>query len=155
VTGRRPIAVGALALLLAAAASGAACSPKSGSAEELCSVLGDGRSFTSLFEQGFDPTDPQRATTQLQAAKVDLEQLHDAAPSEVRDDLEAETRYLDAVLAVLQRSDPDDPAAIVAGINGLGDERHAAEVASLELRSYQSAHCGGGTSSTASTAAAG
>jgi hypothetical protein len=140
VASRRRAAVGVLALL--ALAPAAACSPKAGSAEELCAVLGDGRSFSSLFEQGFDPTDPQQATAQVQAAKVDLDQLHDAAPAEVRDDLEAETRYLDAVLDVLERSDPDDPAAIVAAINDLGDERHAAEVASLQLRTYQSAHCG-------------
>jgi hypothetical protein len=145
---RRPAAVGVLALLLAGLV-GSACSPKAGSAEELCSVLGDGRSFTSLFEQGFDPTDPQRAAAQLQAAKVDLDQLHDAAPSEVRDSLEAETRYLDAVLDILERSDPDDPAAIVAAINGLGDERHAAEVGSLDLRSYQEAHCGATTTTAA------
>jgi hypothetical protein len=116
-------------------------------------VLGDGRSFTALFEQGFDPTDPQRARAQIEAAQVDLEQLHDAAPSEVRKDLEAETRYVDAVRRILRDADPDDPAAVVSAINGLDEERHAAEVASLDLAAYQRAHCGAATSATGATGA--
>jgi hypothetical protein len=150
VTARRTARGLAAALLAGAVAAGSACSPKDGSAEALCAVLGDGRSFSTLFEQGLDPTDTQRATTQLQAARVDLEQLHDAAPSEVRDDLEAETRYIDAVLDVLADADPDDPAAVVRAINELDEERHAAEVASLELASYQRDRCGAATSTAAS-----
>jgi hypothetical protein len=60
----------------------------------------------------------------------------------VRDDLEAEIDYLDAVLGVLERTDPDDPAAVVKGVNDLRDERSAAQVAGLELRSYETSHCG-------------
>ena len=128
-------------VIAALAAALGACNDDAGSPKELCSVLGDGRSFTSLFEQGFDPTDPQRALTQLEAASVDLDQLHTAAPSEVRDDLEQEAAYIDAVIRVLRQEDPDDPAAVVAAINALSAEREAAEVASLELRAFEEAHC--------------
>jgi hypothetical protein len=132
-----------LVLLLTAVSVGA-CSDDddAGSAEELCSVVGDGRSFTALFDQGFDPTDTQRALSQLAAAKVDLDQLRRAAPAEVRDDLDAEIRYLDAVTRILQGEDPDDPAAVVAAINGLAEERSAAQVASLVLGEFQAQHCG-------------
>ena len=130
-------------VLLLAAVSGVACSDDdAGSAEELCSVVGDGRSFTALFDQGFDPTDTQRAQAQLDAARVDLDQLRRAAPAEVRDDLDAEIRYLDAVTRILQGEDPDDPAAVVAAINGLAEERSAAQVASLVLGEFQAQHCG-------------
>jgi hypothetical protein len=145
------LAAGALGL---AAVTGAlaACSKDDGSPEALCSVLGDGRAFTALFEQGFDPTDTQRALAQLEAARVDLDQLQDAAPAEVRDDLQTELRYLDAVKAIIERVDPDDPAAVVAGINDLSKERSAAQVASLELRSYEQVHCHTtGSSSTSTT----
>ena len=104
-------------------------------------MLGDGRSYTALFEQGFDPTDTQRALAQLEAAGVDLDQLRTAAPDEVRDAIDAERAYLDAVTEVIEPVDPDDPAAVVAGINALGEERAAAEVASLELRAFEQANC--------------
>lgn len=143
----------ALGSLLAAAAllvAGAGCTDdSSGSAAEMCAVLGDGRAFTALFEQGFDPTDTQRALTQLQAARVDLEQLREAAPKEQRADIDAEADYLDAVLRVLDTIGPDDPAAVVAGINALDAERSAAQVASLELRTFEESSCRGGSSSTA------
>jgi hypothetical protein len=130
-------------VLLLAVASVVACSDDdAGSAEELCSVVGDGRSFTALFDQGFDPTDTQRALSQLAAAKVDLDQLRRAAPAEVRDDLDAEIRYLDAVTRILRGEDPDDPAAVVTAINGLAEERSAAQVASLVLGEFQAQHCG-------------
>lgn len=109
-------------------------------------MVGDGRSFSALFEQGFDPTDTQRARSQLAAAQVDLDQLRRAAPAEVRDDLDAEIRYLDAVAAVLEQEDPDDPAAVVAAINGLSEERSAAQVASLVLEEFEAQHCGGSAS---------
>jgi hypothetical protein len=131
-----------LVLLLAAVSIVACSDDDAGSAEELCSVVGDGRSFTALFDQGFDPTDTQRALSQLAAAKVDLDQLRRAAPAEVRDDLDAEIRYLDAVTRILRGEDPDDPAAVVAAINGLAEERSAAQVASLVLGEFQAQHCG-------------
>lgn len=140
---RRHAAAGALGLALALALGGvAACSDdESGSPEELCAVLGDGRAYTALFEQGFDPTDTAHAVAQLDAARVDLEQLRAAAPAEVRGAIDAELAYLAAVHDVLRTVDPADPAAVVAGINDLGDERAAAEVASLQLRAYEQAHC--------------
>lgn len=153
---RRPARRSTAALVLAATVvlGMGACHDDAGDADQLCASLGDGRAFTALFEHGFDPTDTERALTQLEAARVDLDQLHDAAPAEVRDDLQQEVRYLDAVKDVLQRVDPDDPAAVVAAINDLSDERSAAQVASLELRSFEQVHCRGGVSSTTSSAPA-
>lgn len=138
-----------MALLLSGVALVVACSDdEGGSTEELCSVVGDGRSFTALFEQGFDPTDTQRALAQLAAAQVDLDQIRGAAPSELRDELDAEIRYLDAVTAILQGEGADDPAAVVAAINALSEERAAAQVASLVLGEFQAEHCTGTSSST-------
>lgn len=133
------VAIGVLAV--------GACSKgdDAGSAEELCAVLGDGRAYTALFQQGFDPTDTQRALAQLEAASVDLDQLWEAAPADLRDDIDAERAYLDAMDRVIRRVDSDDPAAVVADINALGDERAAAEVASLELRAFARASCGATT----------
>ena len=149
---RSALALGLVPALLLVAVGACTDDDGGGSAEELCSVVGDGRSFTALFEQGFDPTDTQRAQSQLSAAKVDLDQLRRAAPAEVRDDLDAEIAYLEAVEEVLRAEDPDDPAAVVAAINALDEERSAAQVASLVLGEFEAEHCRGVTTTTAAPA---
>jgi hypothetical protein len=126
---------GGLALLTVA------CSEDGGSAEELCAVLDGGRSFGTLFEGGLDPTDTERALEQLRVARVDLEQLHDAAPSEVRDDLQVELDYVEALTEVVETVDPDDPAAVVDAVNALGERKAAVEAAAVRLRAYEADHC--------------
>ena len=152
---RAPLALLLLAASVASAIGACTDDGGGGSAEELCSVVGDGRSFTALFEQGFDPTDTQRAQSQLAAAQVDLDQLRRAAPDELRDELDAEIRYLDAVAEVLRSEDADDPAAVVAAINALTDERSAAQVASLVLGEFEATSCGGAGTSTTTTTTSG
>jgi hypothetical protein len=136
------VRVAALAIAGGLALGGSACSDDgSGSAEELCAVLDGGRSFGTLFEGGLDPTDTERSLEQLRVAHVDLEQLRDAAPSEVRDDLEVELDYVESLIEVLETVDPDDPAAVVAAVNALADQRGAVEAAAIELRAFQTDNC--------------
>ena len=47
---------------------------------------------------GFDPSDTERALAQLRHARVTLGELHDAAPGEVRDDIEVEIAYVQALI---------------------------------------------------------
>jgi hypothetical protein len=124
------------------------CSDGGGSAAELCRAVGSG-GFEQVFRQGFDPTDTDRALAQLRTAAVDLDELHAAAPSEVRGAVRDELAYVDAVTKVVRRTDPDDQEAVVAGVNGLAKERAAAQAASATLAAYQQAHC------TSTTTAAG
>jgi hypothetical protein len=140
----RGLAAAVVALCVALATG---CSDDDGgSSEELCALVGDGRAFATLFEDGLDPTDTERALAQLEAASVDLGELRAVAPSSVRGALDDELAYVEAVLEVLETVDPDDAAAVVAAINALEDERDAAEVASLELAAFQAEHCGSPTS---------
>ena len=144
---RRIAAVAAVVLLGALAVAGGGCSDsKGGSAEQLCGIVGSGR-FGELFQQGLDPTDTDRALAQLRAAAVDLGQLRDAAPSEVRSSVKDEMAYISAVTKVLQDVSPDTPAAVVNAVNALKAQRDKAEAASATLQGYQDAHCNG-TSST-------
>jgi hypothetical protein len=140
-------AAAAAAVLLLAVVGGACSDGKGGSARQLCGIVGSG-SFSELFQSGFDPTDTDRALAQLRAATVDLDQLHDAAPSEVRGAVTDEQAYIDALTKVLEDVSRDDPAAVVAAVNGLGAQRTAAQAASARLQAYQDAHCGGTTPST-------
>lgn len=114
-----------------------------GSAEELCALVGDGRTFATLFEDGLDPTDTAQALAQLRAASVDLGELRAAAPSSVRDAIDDELAYVAALIEVLETVDPGEPAAVVAAINDLDDERAAAEAASVELGAFHAEQCRG------------
>jgi len=135
------VRIAALAIAGGLALGGMACSDDSGSAKELCAALDSGRSFGTLFEGGLDPTDTVRALEQLRVAQVDLEQLRDVAPSEVRDDLDVELEYVGALIEVLETVDPDDPAAVVAAVNALGDRKGSVEAAAIQLRAFQTDHC--------------
>lgn len=131
----------AAALALAGATAPAACSDDGGgSPEALCAVVAD-RAHASVFDGGFDPTDPDQARAQLEAALVDLDELRAAAPSELRDPLDDERRYLERLREVLDSTDPDDPAAVVAAVNDLDDDRAAAEAAALQLAAFEAEHC--------------
>ena len=140
----RRSAAGAVALAVLLLGSAASCSDDDGGddATELCALVGDGRGYAPLFEGGFDPTDRDRALAQLRAATVDLGELRGAAPSSLHAAIDDEVRYLDALVEVIEASDPDDPAAVVDAVNGLDEEREAAEVAGLELATFQAEHCG-------------
>lgn len=128
--------------LVAVVAGGTGCSRGgSGSAEQLCAVLDGGRSFDTLFAGGLDPTDTERALEQLRLARVDLEQLRDASPSSVRDDLAAELDYVKALIDVLEVVDPDDPSAVVAAVNGLAPRKPTVEAAAARLDAYATEHC--------------
>lgn len=112
-----------------------------GSAEELCSLVGDGRSYEALFAEGFDPTEPDRAVAQLRSAQVDLAALRVAAPSSLHGALDDEARYLAALLDAVSSADPDDPAAVVGAVNALDEERTAAEAAAAELSEFAEENC--------------
>jgi hypothetical protein len=137
------------ALLGATLLGGCTSSSGGGSAAELCRAVGTG-AFAEVFRQGFDPTDTPRALAQLKAAAVDLDELHDAAPSEVRGAVADERAYVDAVREVLQQVDPDDEARVVVRINALRKEREAARAASEKLTAYQEAHCAATTTTAGS-----
>ena len=56
--------------------------------------------------QGFDPSDPEAALDQLRTARVTLGDLHDEAPDEVRDDLQVEIDYVQALIDALEQVEP-------------------------------------------------
>jgi uncharacterized membrane protein YccC len=142
-------AVAALAML-AVGVTTAACSDNGGDegTDALCALVGQGGQHR-LFEEGFDPTDRSRAVTQLRSALVELGELRAASPSSARDAVDDEVHYLESLLAAVESTDPDDPAAMVAAVNGLDEEREAAEAAARELAELQARSCGAGAPSTA------
>ena len=127
-----------LAVLLAVAA---ACTDKDeGSVAELCAAVGDGSAFVTTFE-GFDPTDTERALEQLRTARVDLGELQDVAPSEVRDDLTIEIDFVQAMLDGLEAADPDNPGEAVAAIQRASADHPDVADASSRLAAWAADSC--------------
>lgn len=120
-------------------ASLVACGGDEGSAEELCAALGDG-SLSSTF-QGFDPTDVPAALDQLRTARVQLGELRDAAPSEVRDDLSTEIDYVQDLIEGLEEVDAGDDAAVVALVNRVVADHPDVEQAAANLAEFEATSC--------------
>ncbi len=127
---------------MAAIVVAAACSDDSGSAAELCTVVGDRSGFATTFE-GFDPTDTDEALEQLRAARVSLGALADVAPGEVRDDLAAQIGYIQALIDALERSDPANPGEAVRAVQEATEAHPGVQDAADRLEAWAEASCAG------------
>jgi len=118
----------------------AACSDESGSAEELCAALGAADGLATVFA-GFDPTDSEAALDQLRTARVELGELQEAAPSDVRDDLQVEIDYVQALIDGLEQVPAGDPAAAAAMVQSVTDAHPDVQAAADGLEAYAAASC--------------
>jgi len=130
----------ALGGLVGLVALGAACSDDEGSAEELCAAVGDGSAFAATFE-GFDPTDTDGALEQLRSARVDLGELRDVAPGEVRDDLSTQIDYVQALIEGLEAADPGNPGEAVAAVQRATTEHPEVAGAAERLGRFAEERC--------------
>ena len=130
-----------LACIVALVAMGgwAGCSDD-GSAEQLCDRLGDGRSFQATVE-GFDPTDTDNALEQLRAARVQLGELREVAPGEVRDDLSVEIDYVQALIEAMEEVGPNDPTEAVDAARRITAEHPDVQQAADRLEAWAETTC--------------
>ena len=129
-----------VAALLSVAAL-VACSSDSGSTKELCQALNDGPGFSNVF-QGFDPTNATAALEQLRTARVGLGDLKDAAPGEVRDDLQVEIDYVQALIVALEPLERDADATEVAlTIQSVADTHPDVAAAARTLQTFATERC--------------
>ena len=107
----RPTGVVSLLLLAGALAS---CTSDEGNTEAFCNTLADGQQYPSVFE-GFNPTDANNALERLRIARGDLGELEIEVPREIREDLQVEIDYVEALIdgiaALGVGADPDDLTA--------------------------------------------
>jgi hypothetical protein len=122
-----------------AAVALAACSEEEGSAEELCDAVADSE-ITAVF-QGFDPTDRDAALDQLRTARVTLGDLHDAAPGEVRDDLQREIDYVQALVDSLEAVEPGDATDTALRIQAVTDAHPGIDEAAANLTAFAEEEC--------------
>jgi hypothetical protein len=131
------VATIAVALLLLAAA---ACSDDEGSPESLCRAVAARGDVAATF-QGFDPSDPEAALEQLRAARVTLGELHDAAPDEVRDDLQVEIDYVQALIDALEQVEPGDATEAALQVQAVTEAHPDVDAASAELAAFSEREC--------------
>jgi hypothetical protein len=126
-----------VALVLVAIA--AACREDDGSAEELCEAVAEA-DVTGVL-QGFDPTDPEAALAQLRDVRVTLGELHDAAPDEVRDDLQVEIDYVQALIDALEGVEPGDATASALEVQAVTDAHPDVDDAAENLALFAEEEC--------------
>lgn len=130
-----------LAVALLCATALAACRSDKGSIEELCTAVRADRSTVAVFS-GFDPSNTERALEQLRAARVTLGELRDVAPDEVRDDLDVEIAYVQALVDGLAGLEGADPAQAVEVVRQVTEDHPEVADAAGELASFSEEHCG-------------
>lgn len=129
--------VAAVALAVVALAS---CNDDGGSADALCAAVAEGDGLATTF-QGFDPTDPEAALEQLRPARVALGELLDEAPDDVRDDLQVEIDYVQALIDVLEPVEPGDATQTALQVQAVTDAHPGVAEASATLAAFAEREC--------------
>ena len=130
---RRALAVAGVSALVA-------CSGDSGSVEEFCEVARSSQLDATVFA-GFDPSDPKRALQQLTDARLALGEYRTAAPGEIRDELDVEIAYVQALIDALSALDNPDPARSVAVVRDVTAQHPGVDDAAADLAAYYEASC--------------
>ena len=120
-------------------ASLGACTDDEGSTDELCAAVAEEGITTTL--QGFDPTDPEAALDQLRDARVKLGDLLDAAPDDVRGDLQTEIDYVQALVDVLESVEPGDATESALQIQAVTDAHPGVDEAAADLAAFAEEEC--------------
>ena len=125
-----------VALLLLASS----CSDDDGSAESLCHALAEEDGVASTF-QDFDPSDPEAALDQLRTARVMLGDLLDEAPGPVRDDLQVEIDYVQALIEALELVEPGDATRAALQVHEVTEAHPDVDAAAITLAAYAEREC--------------
>ena len=93
------------------------------------------------FTQQESRDDRDGALELLRPARVTLGELHDEAPTEVRDDLQVEIDYVQALIDALEEAPPGDPAAAAAQVQAVTAEHPGVADAASELQAFADREC--------------
>jgi hypothetical protein len=96
--------------------------------------------LTTTF-QDFDPSDPEAALEQLRAARVALGELHDDAPDEVRDELQIEIDYVQALIDALETVEPGDATEAARQVQAVTGAHPDVEEAAATLAAFADREC--------------
>ena len=111
-----------------------------GNARQLCRKVAELDDVATLF-QDFDPTDPEGSLDHLRTARVTLGDLYDAAPDEVRDDLQVEIDYVQAMIDALEDVAPGDATESALQIQSVTDAHPDVPDAAANLSAFAEEEC--------------
>jgi hypothetical protein len=137
ITSRGPRCAVAAGLLVVALV---ACRDDGGSAASFCQAVAEDEGISTTF-QGFDPSDPEAALDQLRTARVTLGEVRDAAPGEVRDDLDVEIAYADALIDALEPVAPGDASEATLQVQSVTDAHPQVDEAAAALAAFAEREC--------------
>lgn len=137
---RRHVALGLLGVVAALAPLAACRDDDQGSAEELCAALAEADGLGAVFAD-FDPTDPDGALERLRTARVELGELHTAAPSEARDALQVEIDYVQDLIDGLADVPEGDATAAAAVVQATTAAHPGVQAAADELEAFAAESC--------------
>ena len=118
------------------------CSDDGGSAESLCQAIAEADGLTTSLD-GFDPTDPEAALDQLRTVRVQLGELHDAAPEDAAQDLQVEIDYVQALIDALEAVEPGDATEAALQVQSVTDAHPEVEQAAADLAAFEDRECAG------------
>lgn len=128
------------AVVLAAGLALAACSDGGDDVEAFCEDAKATGELADVFDT-YDPADLERTADQFDQAAIAYEDLLDAAPDEVTDDLEVLAAFATDFRDGVRAADPRDPAGANAVALELEDRFAEVEAATLALEQYVTQEC--------------
>ncbi len=139
----RPARRGPLLLLLLVTAL-ASCTSDGGDTDAFCNTLTNGQQYRTVFE-GFNPTDATDALDRLRTARLDLGELKADAPSEIRDDLQVEIDYVQALIDGVAALGPGtDARNLTATFQAVTTDHPKVPAAAAALETFATAGCPAG-----------
>jgi hypothetical protein len=102
--------------------------------------VAEGDGLAATF-QDFDPSDPEAALDQLRTARVTLGELLDEAPAEVRDDLQVEIDYVQALIDALEQVPPGDSTQAAVAVHAVTEAHPDVDEAAATLAAYAEREC--------------
>jgi hypothetical protein len=132
----------ALAAAVAVAVSGlGACGDDGGgSAQAFCASVADRDAFAAVVD-GFDYSDRDRALDQMRTARVELGELREDAPGEIRSDLDVQVDATETLIDALEAAPAGDPVATVEAVRAVQPDLDEVEEAGARLEAWTREHC--------------
>jgi hypothetical protein len=128
------------AVALAAAGLGACGDDDGGSAEAFCASVADREALAAVVD-GFDYSDRDRALDQMRTARVELGELREDAPSEIRSDLDVQVDATETLIDALEAAPAGEPVATVEAVRAVQPDLAEVEEAGARLEAWTREHC--------------
>jgi hypothetical protein len=130
----------AAAATVAVTGLGACGDDDDGAVEAFCASVADREALAAVVD-GFDYSDRDRALDQMRTARVELGELREDAPGEIRSDLDVQVDATETLIEALEGAPAGDPAATVEAVRAVQPDLAEVEEAGARLEAWTREHC--------------